>query len=540
MATEFSTGKSVFILAIVAGCFAILWPNIFYPMLQGSYPSKDSLTSAQGGCCDVIFDNDVEAIKVMTDLCEKILHSSRITDSRPQHITVVTGKINAAMAEECREIVWQKCRVDITQVLASKSGLNRSYKQFLEELRSLNSSVCLKQSFGVSFGLIGLPRTIRIWGLNRSKHLRQERPPHLRPEFLHPALREKGRAIPHSHIVPKVDGRPPPMPGMRPPMGGAGHVVPPPKGSGTMGIVMPMYTIGIVVFFLYTMMKLMFKKTDSNGNYDSFTSDPDFHRAVFGDYNYSSNEEVAAEDATKLGWHERDMIVSAITGLVEEVNKQIRSDENLSSTLHETKEDNTKECDTPTEDKIEDFEIEETIDTSQTKGSVVKVVGYEMTESSSTGGKYSRPPTPSSRPATPASRPISPQPLYLPNLLPPQSQLLVSQEQTQTLPSEDNEEPVVLSAKVTLSLIGLPDEDSSNREENASDDLHSSKPKFDLKIKDECTTNGGEVNNTIENQNNKLVERSNSEDYEIAEEKFIDGYAGPTHQEAVHVNTSKI
>lgn len=45
----------------------------------------------------------------------------------------------------------------------------------------------------------------------------------------------------------------------------------------------------------------MFKKTDSNGNYDSFTSDPDFHRAVFGDYNYSSNEEVAAEDATKLG-----------------------------------------------------------------------------------------------------------------------------------------------------------------------------------------------------------------------------------------------
>lgn len=104
----------------------------------------------------------------MTDLCEKILHSSRITDSRPQHITVVTGKINAAMAEECREIVWQKCRVDITQVLASKSGLNRSYKQFLEELRSLNSSVCLKQSFGVSFGLIGLPRTIRIWGLNRS------------------------------------------------------------------------------------------------------------------------------------------------------------------------------------------------------------------------------------------------------------------------------------------------------------------------------------------------------------------------------------
>jgi hypothetical protein len=40
-------------------------------------------------------------------------------------------------------------------------------------------------------------------------------------------------------------------------MGGAGHVVPAPKGSGTMGIVMPIYTIGIVVFFMYTVMKVM-------------------------------------------------------------------------------------------------------------------------------------------------------------------------------------------------------------------------------------------------------------------------------------------
>lgn len=35
-------------------------------------------------------------------------------------------------------------------------------------------------------------------------HHRQERPPHLRPELLHPALRERGRAIPQSHIVPRV------------------------------------------------------------------------------------------------------------------------------------------------------------------------------------------------------------------------------------------------------------------------------------------------------------------------------------------------
>lgn len=52
------------------------------------------------------------------------------------------------------------------------------------------------------------------------EHLRPERPPHLHPEMLHPALREKGRAIvppslPSSasplHQVPHVHQRPPPV-----------------------------------------------------------------------------------------------------------------------------------------------------------------------------------------------------------------------------------------------------------------------------------------------------------------------------------------
>lgn len=72
-------------------------------------------------------------------------------------------------------------------------------------------------------------------------------------------MRERGRAIPSSHIVPKVKDRPDhvPIPKMRPPMGGAGHVVPPPKGNGTMGIIMPLYTLGIVLFFLYTIVKVI-------------------------------------------------------------------------------------------------------------------------------------------------------------------------------------------------------------------------------------------------------------------------------------------
>lgn len=88
----------------------------------------------------------------------------------------------------------------------------------------------------------------------------QERrtPPHA--GGMHPALRERGRAIPTSHIVPKImDRSDHVIPKMRPPLGGAGHVVPAPKGNGTMGIIMPLYTIGIVLFFVYTIIKVMLK-----------------------------------------------------------------------------------------------------------------------------------------------------------------------------------------------------------------------------------------------------------------------------------------
>ncbi|VEN39720.1 unnamed protein product, partial [Callosobruchus maculatus] len=36
MANELSPRKTMFILVIVVGCFAVLWPKVFYPMLVGS------------------------------------------------------------------------------------------------------------------------------------------------------------------------------------------------------------------------------------------------------------------------------------------------------------------------------------------------------------------------------------------------------------------------------------------------------------------------------------------------------------------------
>ncbi|XP_046439197.1 titin-like isoform X4 [Daphnia pulex] len=147
MAPEFSKGKTLVVLAIVIGCFAILWPKIFYPMFQ--------------------------------------------------------GPVAPTTIEQQPPIIKER---------------------------------------------------------DPSGHMRPERPPHLHPDMMHPALREKGRVIPPTRTIAK-EAKPGPMPGMRPPMGGAPHIVSPSSpGSGGMGILMPIYTVGIIVFFLYTMMKIMFKK----------------------------------------------------------------------------------------------------------------------------------------------------------------------------------------------------------------------------------------------------------------------------------------
>lgn len=84
--------------------------------------------------------------------------------------------------------------------------------------------------------------------------IRQERPLHMRPEAMHPAMRERGVPIAPTRTV--VEGRPGPIPGMRPPMGGGAFQQSQPKGSSSMGLIMPLYTVGIVAFFAYTILKV--------------------------------------------------------------------------------------------------------------------------------------------------------------------------------------------------------------------------------------------------------------------------------------------
>ncbi|XP_022240181.1 resistance to inhibitors of cholinesterase protein 3-like isoform X3 [Limulus polyphemus] len=132
--SELSTGKSVFVLAVVIGCFAVLWPKIFYPMMQTAF----SITMTT-------YDNDEESFG----------------ENSHSHIDpeILPARVRAAMGE-------------------SRPGSR--------------------------------------------PQIHEGRP------LMHPAAKQG----------PKVQ----------------------PKSGGAMGIIMPIYTLLIVVFFLYTIFKFVFKK----------------------------------------------------------------------------------------------------------------------------------------------------------------------------------------------------------------------------------------------------------------------------------------
>lgn len=46
----FSRGKTIFVLAVVVGCFAVLWPKVFYPMFTASISSGDEGMLAAINC----------------------------------------------------------------------------------------------------------------------------------------------------------------------------------------------------------------------------------------------------------------------------------------------------------------------------------------------------------------------------------------------------------------------------------------------------------------------------------------------------------
>lgn len=87
----------------------------------------------------------------MSELCRSIIKSS---DDKPP-----SGK---EIVQMCRKEVLATCGIDISIVLQEQVKLGQSVKQILDEIRSLNGSLCLKYNFGVAPWRLGVPHRITV------------------------------------------------------------------------------------------------------------------------------------------------------------------------------------------------------------------------------------------------------------------------------------------------------------------------------------------------------------------------------------------
>ncbi|XP_050551071.1 probable serine/threonine-protein kinase kinX isoform X8 [Spodoptera frugiperda] len=307
--------KTMFVLVIVVGCFAVLWPRILSPLITG--PSGEQLKpnkfDREAGCCEVLFENEMAVLELINEVCSSAVQ--------------VRGTLSPHAAAECRKAVNETCGVDLAAFLKRNENVGKTSKALIETMKNSNSS-CLKEHFGVPVWSLGVHVSQNSWTLQDT--IKQERPL-IRGAGPHPALRERGRAIPPGvpssptkssvamppHVRVRssplsvyydLDIKPPPIPGMRPPLGSPGGPVPTPKSS--MGFVMPIYTICIIVFFVYTISKILFRRTASSSPYETLPPDPQFRRRVFRDDSRSTPDK---------------LVVTAISGLVAEVQEQMEA-----------------------------------------------------------------------------------------------------------------------------------------------------------------------------------------------------------------------
>ncbi|XP_065719358.2 resistance to inhibitors of cholinesterase protein 3 isoform X14 [Drosophila suzukii] len=294
--------------------------------------------------------------------------------------------------------------------------------------------------------------------------LRQERPAHLHPESIYQAMKERGRAIPATQTVPIleqrktspsnpppriVDGRPGPIPGMRPPMG-AGALHQPQQRGSSMGFLMPLYTVGIVVFFGYTLMKIMFKKQVPNEPYGPTPSNPSFRQEVFGKQNHSQVEDLGS---SKLGWREHQTIVTAIQGLIDAADEQLNGQD---------KQRATSDTETDSNKKNDNEKTREQLDKQNLSNGHANTDQKPEQETAAKGGRKRRDLSAERELTSKLEENLpEPQAIYLEGALGHDSQILVadSQIKEEVYDSELNgsaEEPaIILSSRMTLSLINL-------------------------------------------------------------------------------------
>ncbi|XP_043247597.1 uncharacterized protein LOC122394654 isoform X2 [Amphibalanus amphitrite] len=310
VAAGLRSGKSVLILSLVVGCFALLWPRIFFPMLQSSFtpaPPETTNEAAITGtrppsilpCCHPVpFTKERNAL-FFTELCRRLSwradRSSAETASLHLPPEPRPDIWTPGLAGWCADELWRACGVQLDEPALEK------FRRAADDPPTRNLTGCLEGTFGVRRADVRPPRGIELTAANQL--------PAGRRVPVHPGLRGDlpPAAQAHLHDInrqPKriMDrmGRPGPQPGSRPTPGGYGAVPPSTKGSSTMGIIMPIYTIGIVVFFVYTILKVMFKNPDPSESKEPII--PDYHLSTeYRSYGYHSGSGRSTVDGAPTG-----------------------------------------------------------------------------------------------------------------------------------------------------------------------------------------------------------------------------------------------
>ncbi|GBP63393.1 hypothetical protein EVAR_56504_1 [Eumeta japonica] len=140
--------KTMLVLVIVVGCFAVLWPRLLSPLLLGRDHLKPNQFDRDAGCCEVLFETEVSVLELLSEVCSSAIGPD--------------GKLSLYAAAECRRSVNSTCGVDIAQFLKRDNNVRKTSKAFMEMLQSSNSS-CLQEHFGVPVWSLSKHTVLNSW-----------------------------------------------------------------------------------------------------------------------------------------------------------------------------------------------------------------------------------------------------------------------------------------------------------------------------------------------------------------------------------------
>lgn len=114
----------------------------------------------------MISEKDTNAYHLMSEICLNIirqdtknpLDSSQkilLQQSPPQQKKISISKPTANL---CRHEILKQCGVDVLLLLKENAVITKEYIKSLNQIRSFNTSHCLKITFDLDVGEIGLPR----------------------------------------------------------------------------------------------------------------------------------------------------------------------------------------------------------------------------------------------------------------------------------------------------------------------------------------------------------------------------------------------